>query len=95
VVAGVYRVNRVVNTEQVVVKAEAGAGTDEPLPETYVDYETPARVHAAHNFDLLGIHHPDLRPVLESTTKLARRLGLPGGHGNAEGHCAVVRAGRT
>jgi hypothetical protein len=31
-------VNRVVNKERVVGKAEAGAGTDEPLPETYVDY---------------------------------------------------------
>ena len=41
--AGIYRVNRVVNPEQVAVKAEAGAGTDEPLPETYVDYETSPR----------------------------------------------------
>jgi len=38
--AGIYRVNRVVNPERVAVKAESGAGTDEPLPETYVDYET-------------------------------------------------------
>ncbi len=38
--AGLYRVNRVVNPEQVAIKAEAGAGTEEPLPETYVDYET-------------------------------------------------------
>jgi len=75
VVAGVYRVNRVVNTEQVVVNAEAGAGTDEPLPETYVDYESTARVHAAHDFDTARHPHPDLRPVLKSTAKSPSSCG--------------------
>src|SRR6202022_2579990 len=41
--AGIYRVNRVVNSDQVAIKAEAGASIDEPLPETYVDYETSPR----------------------------------------------------
>src|ERR1700758_327567 len=41
--AGIYRVNRVVNPEQVAIHAEEGAGTEEPLPETYVDYETSPR----------------------------------------------------
>ena len=41
--AGIYRVNRVVNPEQVAVKSEDGAGSEGPLPETYVDYETSPR----------------------------------------------------
>ena len=41
--AGIYRVNRVVNPEQVAIHAYDGAGTEEPLPETYVDYETNPR----------------------------------------------------
>src|SRR5271168_4840437 len=36
--AGIYRVNRVVNPERVAVKSEDGAGSEGPLPETYVDY---------------------------------------------------------
>src|ERR1700737_2867152 len=31
--AGIYRVNRVVNPEQVAIHADEGAGTEEPLPE--------------------------------------------------------------
>jgi encapsulin shell SprI-like protein len=39
--AGIYRVNRVINPERVAVQArEAG---DEPLPTTYVDYQTNPR----------------------------------------------------
>lgn len=41
--AGIYRVNRVVNPEQVAVYADEGAAADEPLPQTYVDYETAPR----------------------------------------------------
>lgn len=41
--AGIYRVNRVVNPEQVAIHADEGAAVDEPLPQTYVDYETAPR----------------------------------------------------
>src|SRR5271168_4024210 len=51
--AGIYRVNRVVNPEQVAVKAEVGAGTEEPLPETYVDYETSPREYTLRNISTL------------------------------------------
>src|ERR1700747_14289 len=55
--AGIYRVNRVVNPEQVAVKAEADAGTEEPLPETYVDYETSPREYTLRSIStLLDIH---------------------------------------
>src|SRR6201985_3009584 len=33
--AGIYRVNRVVNPEQVAVKSEDGGGSEGPLPATY------------------------------------------------------------
>lgn len=55
--AGLYRVNRVVNPEQVAIKAEEGAGTEEPLPETYVDYETSPREYTLRTIStLLDIH---------------------------------------
>ncbi|AWV47607.1 major membrane protein I [Mycobacterium leprae Kyoto-2] len=55
--AGVYRVNRVVNPERVAVKAEAGAGTEAPLPETFVDYETSPREYTLRTIStLLDIH---------------------------------------
>src|SRR5258705_209660 len=55
--AGIYRVNRVVNPEQVAVRAEPGAGTDERLPETYVDYETSPREYTLRTIStLLDIH---------------------------------------
>jgi Phage capsid-like protein len=55
--AGIYRVNRVVNPEQVAVKSEDGAGTEEPLPETYVDYETSPREYTLRTIaTLLDIH---------------------------------------
>lgn len=42
--AGIYRVNRVVNPEQVSVHvAEGEAGLDDDLPQTFVDYETSPR----------------------------------------------------
>jgi len=41
----------------VAVKAESGAGTDEPLPETYVDLrDQPARIHLRTISTLLDIH---------------------------------------
>ncbi|GAB3026760.1 family 2A encapsulin nanocompartment shell protein [Mycobacterium bourgelatii] len=56
--AGIYRVNRVVNPEQVAVKAESGAsGIEEPLPETYVDYETSPREYTLRSIStLLDVH---------------------------------------
>jgi Type 2A encapsulin shell protein SrpI-like len=55
--AGIYRVNRVANPEQVAIKAEEGAGTEEPLPYTYVDYETSPREYTLRTIStLLDIH---------------------------------------
>src|ERR1700721_1290641 len=55
--AGIYRVNRVVNPEGVVVHAEEDTGTEEPLPETYVDYETSPREYTLRTIStLLDIH---------------------------------------
>ena len=51
--AGIYRVNRVVNPERVAVKAESGAGTEEPLPYTYVDYETSPREYTLRSISTL------------------------------------------
>ena len=39
--AGIYRVNRVINPEQVTV--QVGEADDQPLPSTYVDYQTNPR----------------------------------------------------
>ena len=39
--AGIYRVNRVINPERVTV--QVGEADDEPLPSTYVDYQTNPR----------------------------------------------------
>jgi hypothetical protein len=42
--AGIYRVNRVVNPERVAIHAEVGGeNTEDPLPQTYVDYQTSPR----------------------------------------------------
>src|ERR1700760_1836854 len=56
--AGIYRVNRVVNPERVAIHAEeGGGGTEEPLPETYVDYETSPREYPRRTIStLLDIH---------------------------------------
>ena len=56
--AGIYRVNRVVNPERVAIHAEeGGGGTEEPLPETYVDYETSPREYTLRTIStLLDIH---------------------------------------
>src|ERR1035441_1139064 len=55
--AGLYRVNRVVNPDQVAIHADEGAGTEEPLPETYVDYETNPREYTLRTIStLLDIH---------------------------------------
>lgn len=39
--AGIYRVNRVINPEKVTL--QVGEASDEPLPSTYVDYQTNPR----------------------------------------------------
>ena len=39
--AGIYRVNRVINPERVTV--QVGEADDQPLPSTYVDYQTNPR----------------------------------------------------
>ncbi len=42
--AGIYRVNRVVNPERVAIHAEVGGeNLEDPLPQTYVDYQTSPR----------------------------------------------------
>ncbi|MFN8090366.1 MAG: family 2A encapsulin nanocompartment shell protein [Mycobacterium sp.] len=42
--AGIYRVNRVVNPDRVELHAEVGGeNIENPLPQTYVDYETSPR----------------------------------------------------
>src|SRR5260370_13344602 len=58
--AGLYRVNRVVNPEQVAIHADEGAGTEEPLPQTYVDYETNPREYTLRAIStLLDVHTRD------------------------------------
>lgn len=53
--AGIYRVNRVVNPDNVAIRSENGA--DEPLPQTYVDYETSPREYTLRTIStLLDIH---------------------------------------
>ena len=51
--AGIYRVNRVVNPDQVAVHAEEGPGTEDPLPQTYVDYETSPREYTLRSISTL------------------------------------------
>ena len=56
--AGIYRVNRVVNPEQVLIHAEEGPeSAEQPLPQTYVDYETAPREYTLRAVStLLDIH---------------------------------------
>ena len=55
--AGIYRVNRVVNPGQVAIHAEQGAGSEEPLPQTFVDYETSPREYTLRSIStLLDVH---------------------------------------
>jgi Type 2A encapsulin shell protein SrpI-like len=55
--AGIYRVNRVVNPEQVLIHAEEAGEGEEPLPQTYVDYETTPREYTLRSIStLLDIH---------------------------------------
>ncbi|MBI3215669.1 MAG: hypothetical protein HYZ38_17750 [Mycobacterium sp.] len=56
--AGIYRVNRVVNPDQVLIHAEEGGElTEEPLPQTYVDYETSPREYTLRSIStLLDVH---------------------------------------
>jgi len=56
--AGIYRVNRVVNPDQVLIHAEEGLEPPEqPLPQTYVDYETAPREYTLRSIStLLDVH---------------------------------------
>jgi hypothetical protein len=55
--AGIYRVNRVVNPDQVLIHAEEAGEDEEPLPQTYVDYETTPREYTLRSIStLLDIH---------------------------------------
>ena len=46
-----------VNPEEVAIHSEEGAGTEEPLPETYVDYETSPREYTLRSIStLLDVH---------------------------------------
>ena len=55
--AGIYRVNRVVNPDQVALFAEEGSVSEEPLPQTYVDYETAPREYTLRAIStLLDVH---------------------------------------
>ncbi len=55
--AGIYRVNRVVNPERVLVHAEEAGEGDPPLPQTYVDYETSPREYTLRAIStLLDVH---------------------------------------
>ena len=55
--AGIYRVNRVVNPERVAIHTEEGAGTSEPLPQTFVDYQTSPREYTLRSIStLLDVH---------------------------------------
>jgi hypothetical protein len=52
--AGIYRVNRVVNPESVAIHADEGdAGIEDPLPQTYVDYETNPREYTLRSISTL------------------------------------------
>jgi hypothetical protein len=52
--AGIYRVNRVVNPDQVAIHAEVGGeSVVDPLPQTYVDYETSPREYTLRNISTL------------------------------------------
>jgi hypothetical protein len=55
--AGIYRVNRVVNPEHVSIHADEGLGDGDPLPQTYVDYETSPREYTLRAIStLLDVH---------------------------------------
>ena len=56
--AGIYRVNRVINPDQVAVHAEvSGENIEAPLPQTFVDYETsPREITLRAISTLLDVH---------------------------------------
>jgi len=52
--AGIYRVNRVVNPDRVAIHAEGGGeNVENPLPQTYVDYETSPREYTLRTISTL------------------------------------------
>src|ERR1700693_673382 len=55
--AGIYRVNRVVNPEQVAIHTDEGAHDQEPLPQTYDDYANSPREYTLRAIStLLDVH---------------------------------------
>ena len=75
--AGIYRVNRVVNPERVAVKAESGAGTEEPLPYTYVDYETSPREYTLRSISTMVDIHTRVSDLYSSPhDQIAQQLRL-------------------
>nr|Q48899.1 RecName: Full=Type 2A encapsulin shell protein; AltName: Full=35 kDa antigen; AltName: Full=Major membrane protein 1; AltName: Full=Major membrane protein I; Short=MMP-I [Mycobacterium avium]AAC18618.1 unknown [Mycobacterium avium] len=75
--AGIYRVNRVVNPEQVAIKAEAGAGSEEPVPQTYVDYETSPREYTLRSISTLVDIHTRVSDLYSSPhDQIAQQLRL-------------------
>ncbi len=56
--AGIYRVNRVVNPDRVAIHAEVGGeNIEDPLPQTYVDYQTSPREITLRTIStLLDVH---------------------------------------
>lgn len=67
--AGIYRVNRVVNPERVAIHAEEGGeNAEDPLPQTYVDYETSPRELTLRAIStLLDVHTRVSESVLQPT----------------------------
>lgn len=75
--AGIYRVNRVVNPGQVAIFAEQGAGTQQPLPQTFVDYETSPREYTLRSISTLVDVHTRVSDLYSSPhDQLAQQLRL-------------------
>ena len=55
--AGIYRVNRVINADQVAASLQVGEAGEEPLPATFVDYQTnPREITLRSISTILDIH---------------------------------------
>ena len=75
--AGIYRVNRVVNPGQVAIFAEQGAGTQLPLPLTFVEYENLPREYTLRSISTLVDVHTRVSDLYSSPhDQLAQQLRL-------------------
>ncbi len=55
--AGIYRVNRVINADKVAASLQVGEAGEEPLPATFVDYQTnPREITLRSISTILDIH---------------------------------------